>query len=92
MVPLAIPLLAGPSTLATLLLLQSATPSSTGLLLVSLTIAGVLSGAILLSSRFLYSVLGDRGLTAMERLMGMLLVMVAVQMRLDRVKVFMRGQ
>jgi multiple antibiotic resistance protein len=91
-VPLAIPLLAGPSTLATLLLLQSATPSSTGLLLVSLTIAWVLSGAILLSSTFLYGVLGDRALTAMERLMGMLLVMVAVQMLLDGVKVFMRGQ
>lgn len=43
-------------------------------------------------STFLYSVPGNRGLTAMERLMGMLLVMAAVQMLLDGVKVFMRGQ
>jgi multiple antibiotic resistance protein len=79
-VPLAIPLVAGPSTLATLLLLQSATPSSTMPLLLALTIAWALSGAILLSSTFLYRVPRERGLMAMERLMSMLLVMVAVQM------------
>ena len=91
-VPLAIPLVAGPSTLATLLLLQSATPSSTIPLLLALTIAWALSGAILLSSTFLYRVLRERGLMAMERLMGMLLVMVAVQMLLNGLKVFLRGQ
>ena len=91
-VPLAIPLVAGPSTLATLLLLQSTTPSSTMPLLLALTIAWALSGAILLSSTFLYRVLRERGLMAMERLMGMLLVMVAVQMLLNGLKVFLRGQ
>lgn len=91
-VPLAIPLVAGPSTLATLLLLQSATPSSMGHLILALTIAWGVTGAILLSSTFLYRVLGKRGLIAMERLMGMLLVMVAVQMLLNGVRVFMRQQ
>jgi multiple antibiotic resistance protein len=91
-VPLAIPLLAGPSTLATVLLLQSATPSSPGRLILALTIAGGVSGAILLSSTFLYRVLRERGLIAVERLMGMLLVMVAVQMLLNGVRVFMRQQ
>jgi multiple antibiotic resistance protein len=91
-VPLAIPLLAGPSTLATVLLLQSATPSSPGRLILALTIAWGVSGAILLSSTFLYRVLRERGLVAMERLMGMLLVMVAVQMLLNGVRVFMRQQ
>jgi multiple antibiotic resistance protein len=89
-VPLAIPLLAGPSTLATVLLLQSATPSSAGQLLLALTIAWGVSGAILLSSTFLYRLLRERGLIAMERLMGMLLVMVAVQMLLDGLRVFLR--
>jgi len=88
-VPLAIPLVAGPSTLATVLLLQSAT-SSTGVLIVALTIAWAVSGAILLSSTFLYRLLRERGLIAMERLMGMLLVMVAVQMLLNGVRVFLR--
>lgn len=91
-VPLAIPLLAGPSTLATLLLLQSATPASTGPLLLALTIAWAVSSAILLSSTSLYRVLRERGLMAMERLMGMLLVMVAVQMLLNGVRVFLQGQ
>jgi MarC family membrane protein len=91
-VPLAIPLLAGPSTLATVLLLQSTAPDSTGRLILALTIAWAVSGAILLSSTFLYRVLRERGLIAMERLMGMLLVMVAVQMLLNGVRVFLRQQ
>ena len=85
LVPLAIPLVAGPSTLATLLLLESASSSATGTgqLLLALTIAWALTGVILLSSTFFYRMLGERGLIAMERLMGMLLVMVAVQMLLN---------
>lgn len=91
-VPLAVPLVAGPSTLATLLLLQSATPASPLPLLLALTIAWAIGGAILLSSTFLYRVLRERGLVAMERLMGMLLVMVAVQMLLNGVSEFLRRQ
>jgi multiple antibiotic resistance protein len=85
-VPLAIPLVAGPSTLATLLLLQSTATSGLGWLMLAVTIAWAASAVILLSSTFLYRMLGERGLVAMERLMGMLLVMVAVQMLIDGVK------
>jgi multiple antibiotic resistance protein len=88
LVPLAIPLLAGPSTLAALLLLE-ATSASTGALLVAVTIAWAISGAILLASTFFYRVLRERGLIAMERLMGMVLVMVAVQMFIDGVNVLL---
>lgn len=87
-VPLAIPLIAGPSTLATLLLLQSTTASA-GALVLAVTIAWVLAGAILLSSTFMYRVLRERGLIAMERLMGMLLVMIAIQMLMDGIKTFL---
>ncbi len=89
-VPLAIPLVAGPSTLATLLLLQSAASTTTWALALAVTIAWALTGVILLSSTFLHRVLGERGLIAMERLMGMLLVMVAVQMLLNGVKTSLR--
>jgi multiple antibiotic resistance protein len=89
LVPLAIPLLAGPSTLAALLLLEGTT-SSTGALLAAVTIAWAISGAILLASTFFYRILRERGLIAMERLMGMVLVMVAVQMFIDGVNVLLQ--
>lgn len=89
LVPLAVPLIAGPSTLAALLLLQRSSPGQMGSLFVALTIAWALSGAILLASPFFYRLLRERGLMAMERLMGMLLVMVAVQMFLNGVKTFL---
>lgn len=82
-VPLAVPLVAGPSAFATLLLFQRTVPSSTVTLLLVVTIAWALSAAILSFSTFFYRVLGERGLIAMERLMGMLLVMVAVQMLMN---------
>lgn len=89
LVPLAVPLIAGPSTLAALLLLQRSAPDATWQLLLALTIAWALSGAILLSSTFFYRLFRERGLIALERLMGMLLVMVAVQMLMNGVKAFM---
>jgi multiple antibiotic resistance protein len=88
-VPLAVPLFAGPSTLAALLLLEQAAPAHMGALLLAVTAAWAASGAILLSSTFFYRVLGERGLIAMERLMGMILVMVAVQMAMDGVRTFL---
>jgi multiple antibiotic resistance protein len=88
-VPLAIPLIAGPSTLATLLLLQRSASSTKGELLLALTIAWSVSGILLLSSTFLHRVLRERGLIAMERLMGMLLVMVSVQMLINGVRAFL---
>lgn len=89
LVPLAIPLVAGPSALATLLLIQQTAGFSTPWLLLALTIAWGASALILLSSTFMYRVLGARGLIALERLMGMLLVMVAVQMLINGVEAFL---
>lgn len=88
-VPLAIPLFAGPSTLAALLLLQRSAPGHTTSLLIAITIAWALGGAILLSSTFFYRLLRERGLIAIERLMGMLLVMVAVQMLVNGLKILL---
>ena len=90
-VPLAIPLIAGPSVLAALLLLQQANPKDTIQLLVAVTIAWAISGVILLASPFFFRVLRQRGLIAMERLMGMLLVMIAVQMLINGVSTFLEG-
>jgi multiple antibiotic resistance protein len=59
-------------------------------LLAAVTIAWAVSGAILLASTFFYRLLRPRGLVAMERLMGMLLVMIAVQMLMDGIRPFLR--
>jgi multiple antibiotic resistance protein len=90
-VPLAIPLFAGPSTLAALLLLQRTSPGDSTSLLIAVTIAWAIGGSILLSSTFFYRVLRERGLIAIERLMGMLLVMVSVQMLVNGLKTLLRG-
>ena len=89
-VPLAIPFIAGPSTLAALLLLQQSTPNSTLQLFLALTLAWFVTAVILLSSTVLYRLLKERGLIALERLMGMLLVMLAVQMFINGVAKFMK--
>ncbi|MBL8270613.1 YhgN family NAAT transporter [Steroidobacter sp.] len=87
-VPLAIPLIAGPSTLATLLLLR-ADAGSTFELWLAMTIAWSATAAILIAAPFFYRALGERGLVAMERLMGMVLVMISVQMFLNGVAQFL---
>jgi len=79
-VPLAIPYVAGPSAMATILLLMSRESERWPEWLAALTIAWGASAAILIMGSHLRKLLGQRGLTAMERLMGMVLVALAVQM------------
>jgi multiple antibiotic resistance protein len=85
-VPLAIPLLAGPSAISALLLLAHSAPERLGDWLLALTIAWAASAVILLASGLLARLLRRRGLIAMERLMGMILVVLAVQLFLDGVR------
>jgi len=89
-VPLAIPLIAGPSTLAMLLLLQQTSPNNTLQLFLALTLAWSVTAVILLSSTILFRLLKERGLIAIERLMGMVLVMLAVQMFINGVARFVK--
>lgn len=85
-VPLAVPLVAGPSTMAILLLLVQQHPDRLGDWFVAMTGAWIASAAILMASGLAYRILRRRGLIALERLMGMLLVALAVQMLLDGLK------
>lgn len=82
-VPLAIPMIAGPSVLAALILL--ANQDSTRMLDWSLALAAawLVSAGILMLSGTFHRLLGERGLTAIERLMGMILIMISIQMLLD---------
>ena len=78
-VPLAVPLVAGPAILAAVMLYahQDTSPWNT---MIAITIAWVASTIILLASSFLQKILGKRGISACERLMGLLLTLIAVQM------------
>ncbi len=79
-VPLAIPLIAGPSAMATVILMAKDAPERMGHWTLAVLIAWGISAVVLLAAPALYRVLRQRGLHAIERLMGMLLIMISVQM------------
>ncbi len=84
-VPLAIPLVAGPAVLAAVMLYShQSIPTMTAIL--AILIAWAVTTVILLSSNILKKVLHMRGILALERLMGLLLTLIAVQMFLEGLK------
>jgi small neutral amino acid transporter SnatA (MarC family) len=92
-VPMAIPCIAGPSAMAVLMLLGNQNPSaSQWSWIAALLIAWLASGIVLFSATALFRVAGSRVLTAVERLMGMILVALSVQMLLDGVVQFLKPQ
>lgn len=82
-VPMAIPLIAGPSGMASVMLMSNSNPQRNAGWSLALLIAWLATAAILFAATYLYKVLGTKVLVAVERLMGMLLVTVSVQMFLD---------
>jgi len=90
-VPLAIPAIAGPSALATVMLMVSRDPSHRLAWIVALTIAMAIATLVLLGAYRLQRVLGERGMIAVERLMGLVLTAIAVQMLLDGVQAYIGG-
>ncbi|NND00595.1 MAG: NAAT family transporter [Gammaproteobacteria bacterium] len=90
-VPLAIPYIAGPSTLASLLLIMNTEPQRWPEWLGALLCAWLLCGVILLSAGPLARLLRNRGLIAIERLMGMILVAMAIQMLMDGFSIYVQA-
>lgn len=88
-VPMAIPMIAGPSLIASLLLLSTQYPNQLWELSAAVFIAWLATFFILMFYGFFHRVLGERGLKAVERLMGLMLVMISTQMFLDGVKSYM---
>lgn len=80
-VPLAIPLVAGPAILSSVLIESKTSGALTTIL--ALCIAWVLTTAILLCSSGLQKILGQKGLFASERLMGLVLILLSIQMILN---------
>ena len=90
-VPMAIPMIAGPSGMAAVMLLGSQEPGRMGAWSLALAIAWAATAIILFSATYLQKLLGTRVLTAIERLMGMVIVAISVQMLLDGIASYLRA-
>ncbi|RTZ13789.1 YhgN family NAAT transporter [Vibrio aquaticus] len=88
-VPMAIPMIAGPSVIAAILLLSSQHPDNLLELSGAVILAWGATFFILMFYNFFHRILGERGLKAVERLMGLLLIMISTQMFLDGVKSYL---
>lgn len=89
LVPLAIPLIAGPSALATVMLMVSREPAKLGLWVAAMTAAMLVSAILLVMGERIEKLFGKRGMEAVERLMGLILTAIAVEMLLGGIKQFL---
>ena len=89
--PLAIPMIAGPALLATIMLYAHLEPSQP-IMLTAIFIAWGASSLVLFFSSFFERVLGTNGLTACERLMGMVLVLISIQRLAAGIELFLTGK
>jgi small neutral amino acid transporter SnatA (MarC family) len=91
LVPLAIPSIAGPSALATVMLMASRDPAKLGSWVIALTVAMGATTLVLALADRLQRWLGERVVLAFERLMGLVLTALAVEMLLSGVRTFAGG-
>lgn len=87
-VPLAIPAIAGPSALATVMLMASRGPGTMPAMVAAVTIAMLVTLVVLAGADRVQRVIGERGVLALERLMGLVLTALAVEMLLSGVRTF----
>jgi len=78
--PVAVPLVAGPSAITTVMLLGAQNPHGKWIWFVAIVAASLVSLVVFFFADMLQHFMGDRGIAAIQRLMGMLLTVVAVQM------------
>lgn len=90
-VPLAIPSIAGPTAIATVVLLVSRAPQRLLEWVAALTVAMAATLLLLVFAERISKLVGERGLLAFERLMGLILTAIAVEMLLRGIQTFVRG-
>ena len=88
LVPLAVPSIAGPSALATVMLMATRDPANLGTWVIALTGAMLVTAVVLAAAHRLQQVLGERAIVALARLMGLVLTALAVEMLLSGVRTF----
>ena len=84
-------LIAGPSALATVMLMASRQPESLWTLVAALTVTMLFAALVLVLGDRLQQWLGERAMQAIERLMGLVLTAMAVEMLLDGIRMFVQG-
>ena len=89
-VPLAIPLVAGPAVLSIVMIISAQQPDKF-ITLLAVLVASVINSAVLMLSSPITNLLGKRGLIAIERLSGMILVLMSVDMVMRGVSDFIQG-
>jgi len=89
-VPLAIPAIAGPAAIATVVLLVSRAPERLPEWIGAVSVAMLVTLACLIFAERVAKLVGDRGLLAFERLMGLILTAISVEMLLRGIETFVR--
>lgn len=89
-VPLAIPAIAGPAAIATVVLLVSRAPQRLPEWIAAVTVAMLVTLAFLVLAERVSKLVGERALLAFERLMGLILTAIAVEMLLRGIQTFVR--
>jgi len=84
--PVAVPLVAGPSAVATVTLFSAQHPDRMGIWLAAIVVSMLVSLLVFSFAPILHRIMGHRGLAAVERLMGMLLTAIAVQMLISGIE------
>ncbi len=90
-VPLAMPMVAGPSAMTMVILLSTGNPDRIWMIFASLIIAWSLTALILITAEKTSALLGKKFIIAIERLMGMILTTMAIQMLLTGIEVFIKN-
>ena len=90
-IPIAIPIIASPALLATIMLFAQTEPQVWPMM-VCIFIAWGVSVLLLLASRPILGLIGPNGLAAIERLMGLVLVLISVQRFMEGILLFMGGK
>lgn len=88
--PIAIPMLAGPSALATVMLLVNGNPTQIALWVGAIALTMILSAIIIISGEAIQRIIGKKATAAFERLMGLILAVIAVQMFLSGITAFVK--
>ncbi|HJV06938.1 MAG TPA: MarC family protein [Chromobacteriaceae bacterium] len=89
-VPIAIPLIAGPSAMATVLLMSTREPTRMLEWVGALTLCMLVTTVVFLFSGKLQKLLGEQAITALERLMGLVLTAIAIEMLLGGIASYIR--